>query len=151
MNYTTIEKQLDTDGYVLTMSVGTSMRPMISQRQEQLMIVKVTQPIRPDDVVLFKRSNGQYVLHRVIECKDGQYSIRGDNCYSDETVLPDQILGRLDGFCKGRKYVSCTDNKGYLLYVKLWRATYPVRRGLNRIRCRLSEMKSRLRGKNDGL
>ena len=150
MNYSTIEKQLDTDGYVLTMSVGTSMQPMISQRQEQLVIVKVTGAVERDDVVLFKRRNGQYVLHRVINCRDGVYAIRGDNCYCDETVLPDQILGRLDGFYKNGEYISCKENKRYLRYVKFWRRTYPVRRMIYRIRCRLSGMKSRLRGKKNG-
>lgn len=146
MKYSTIENQLETDGFVLMLSVGTSMRPLISQRQEQLMIVKITEPLQPDDIVLFKRSNGQYVLHRIVCCEDDRYVIRGDNCYSDEIVLPHQIIGILEGFYKGRKYISCKHNGWYFCYVKLWQITYPVRKLFNRIRCRLTEERSRQRG-----
>lgn len=37
----TIELQLQQDGFLLTFSVGVSMRPMLTQRTEQLQIEKV--------------------------------------------------------------------------------------------------------------
>lgn len=123
----TIEQQLRQEGFVLTLSVGVSMRPMLTQRTEQLLIEKRTTDPKVNDVVLFRRSSGQYVLHRVIRKNKEHYLIRGDNCYGAEKVPPQQIIGILKGFYKGDKFIDCKTNRGYKAYVVLWRLSYPVR------------------------
>jgi hypothetical protein len=92
MSSMTIENQLEKDGYVLTLSVGVSMRPMLTQRTEQLLIEKISAPLKINDVVLFKRNSGQYVLHRIVHKDKGFYLIRGDNCYDKEKVFEHQII-----------------------------------------------------------
>ena len=103
------------------------MRPMLTQRTEQLLIEKLNADPKVNDVVLFKRRNGKYVLHRIIRKYDGKYLIRGDNCYDREMVCFDQIIGILKGFYRGSRYIDCRSNKTYLCYVAFWRITYPVR------------------------
>lgn len=123
----TIEEQLQQEGFVLTLSVGISMRPMLTQRSEQLLIEKLTSEPKTNDVVLFRRSSGQYVLHRVIRKKGMCYLIRGDNCYGTEKVHPQRIIGILKGFYRGDKYIDCETNKGYKIYVILCRLSYWLR------------------------
>ena len=120
----TIEEQLQQEGYVLTLSVGISMRPMLTQRTEQLLIEKLTSEPKTNDVVLFRRRSGQYVLHRVIRKTDMHYLIRGDNCYGTEKVQAERIIGILKGFYRGDKYIDCDTNKGYKAYVVLIRLSY---------------------------
>lgn len=134
MNSMTIAEQLEQDGYVLTLSVGVSMRPMLTQRTEQLVIEKLSTSPAINDVVLFQRSSGQYVLHRVVGRRQGIYLIRGDNCYDRERVHPSQIIGILKGFYKGDKYVCCASNGGYLCYVAFWRLTFPIRYLLRKLK-----------------
>jgi hypothetical protein len=78
-------------------------------------------------VVLFQRGDGQYVLHRVIAKRKDYYLIRGDNCYDNEKVYPQQIYGLLKGFYRGEEYISCTENRRYRCYVVRLRFGYPAR------------------------
>lgn len=127
MSSITIEEQLRQEGYVLTLSVGVSMRPMLTQRTEQLLIEVIKEPLNVNDVVLYKRANGQYVLHRIVRDCKAYYLIRGDNCYGNEKVFPQQIIGILKGFYKGDKFTDCKASKTYRCYVAFWRISYPVR------------------------
>ena len=127
MIQTTIEEQLEKDGFVLELSVGTSMEPLLKQRQEQLLIKKPSRPLKNNDVVLFKRESGQYVLHRIISDKKTHYIIRGDNRYISEAVYPNQIIGILSGYYKNDKFIDCETNIGYILFVWFWRLSYPIR------------------------
>ena len=128
MKQTTIADQLLRDGFVLTHSMGVSMRPMLTQQTEQLLIEKLTaEPIK-NEVVLYRRSSGQYVLHRVICVRQDYLLIRGDNCYGrPEKVIPQRCIGILKGFYRGGKYIDCKNDKGYKAYVMLLRLSYPVR------------------------
>ncbi len=127
MKQLTIEEQLEKDGYVLELSVGTSMEPMLKQRREQLLIEKISSPLKNNDVVLYKRDSGQYVLHRIVSKRKSHYIIRGDNRYINENVCPNQIIGILKGFYRGDKFIDCKKNAGYVIYVVFWRLTYPFR------------------------
>ncbi len=128
MKQTTIVDQLLTDGFVLTHSMGISMRPMLTQRTEQLLIERLTDLPQKNDVVLYRRSSGQYVLHRVIRREKTHYLIRGDNCYGKpEKVIPQNIIGILKGFYRGETYIDCKKSRGYRAYVLFWRLSYPIR------------------------
>ena len=126
---TTYTQQLEKDGYVIAMTVGISMEPMLKQRREHLVIEKPEKPPKNNDVVLFQRKNGQYVLHRVVGKRKNIYLIRGDNCYENEKVSPQQIRGVLKGFYRGEVYTSCSKALSYRCYVVFWRLVYPFRWG----------------------
>lgn len=128
MKQTTIAQQLQQEGFVLTHSMGVSMQPMLKQQTEQLLIEKPDTQPRKGDVVLFCRSSGQYVLHRVIRVEKGHYLILGDNCYGKpEKVKLQNIIGILKGFYRGNNYIDCRTNRGYRVYSFLWRLSYPIR------------------------
>lgn len=135
MKDSTIAEQLLRDGYVLTQSMGVSMRPMLTQQTEQLLIQTPKDKLKRNDVVLYRRRNGQYVLHRIVRVRGDRYGIRGDNCYGKpENVSSRQVIGILKGFYRGEKFIDCRENKGYRIYVLLWRATYPLRLAYHRCR-----------------
>lgn len=71
---------------------------------------------------MYRRENGAYVLHRVMENSDhNSYVLCGDNQYRKEYgVQPEQILAALTGFYRGNQYIDCEKNKKYKQYVKLW-------------------------------
>ena len=146
MKHTTIAEQLLRDGYVLTCSMGNSMRPMLTQRTEQLLIEKLTAEPSTNDVVLYRRSSGQYVLHRIVRCRKDLFLIRGDNCYGKpEKVSPQRIIGILKGFYRGKRYISCEKSIAYRVYVVLWRFIYPVRYIVYRCRWLFNSVINKLR------
>ena len=122
----TIEEVLDLNGKYVGPTVGVSMLPMLKNRRDSVIVSKKTERLKPFDVALYKRGN-DYVLHRVLEVKDWGYIIRGDNTYSDEHILEEQVIGVLTEFYRKDKHILCTNEK-YLRYAKRRVKTYPVRR-----------------------
>lgn len=118
---------LERDGKLAYTCRGVSMRPLLRQGRDIVILQKKTaQRCRRLDTVLFLRRNGQYVLHRVLKVRDGAYWIVGDNCMSGENVQEEQILGVLTGIKRGKRTIRVTDT-GYRIYSHLWGDLYLVR------------------------
>lgn len=134
MNTTTFEAELNQRGHIVFTNVGKSMMPLLRQGRD-LMVIEKKGPerCRKYDAVLFKRDNGQYVLHRILEVREKDYLIVGDNCDQKEYVDDSHILGILKEVVRDGKTISVEDT-GYQRYVRLWCGCFPLRAGLLRIR-----------------
>ena len=126
-----IEEVLLKEGKYGGPTSGVSMLPMLKTGRDSVVIRPPAGRLKRLDVALYKRG-GDYVLHRVIEVKDGGYVIRGDNCYGDEAVREGDVLGVLTEFFRKDKHVFCTDKK-YLRYAKRRVKLYPARRFFARV------------------
>lgn len=131
------EELLARDGKLVYKTKGCSMRPMLRQNRDLVIVKTPASRLRPMDVALYK-SGGRYVLHRVIRVKDGYYLIRGDNTYALETVPDSAVIGVLAGFQRNGKQYS-TDDFLYRCYARLWNTLYPLR--AFRIRFRLTAVR----------
>ena len=121
------EEELERSGKLVYTTVGVSMRPLIRQDKDISIIEKPKGRLKKYDVALYKRPNGQYVLHRVVKVLEDGYVILGDNCCSKEFNIKDsQILGVLTSLNRGGKEIDF-ESFGYKLYVRLRYAHYPVR------------------------
>ena len=103
-----IAEVLPDAGIYASMTVGTSMYPMLRQQRDTVVIVPVDGRAKKYDVVLFRRGD-QNVLHRVIRVLPDGYLIRGDNCDAEESVSEEQILGVLAAFVRNGKHRKSTD------------------------------------------
>ena len=121
-----IEDVLQEQGKYVGPTVGVSMLPILKNRRDTIVVVPKTKRLQPLDVALYKRGN-DYVLHRVLQVLDDGYLIRGDNCYSDEHILEENVIGVLSEFFQKNKHFYCTDKK-YLAYAKRRVKNYPLRR-----------------------
>ena len=84
-------------GRLIYTNVGDSMYPTIRPR-DLLLIEAVKAPLKVGDVPLYKRDNGQYVLHRIYKIKRGTYTMKGDNRICIEKGIADRhIIGVLTG------------------------------------------------------
>ena len=140
----TIEQQIAENGFYISTTVGVSMRPMLRNRRDRV-IIRSTDGGRLSkwDLPLYKRPDGKYVLHRVIEVRDGYYVIRGDNTYAKEHVPDDWIVGVMTEFYRGKRHVLAT-NRGYRRYAAFWQAVYPLRLPFHWLRRAASFVKHRL-------
>lgn len=121
----TFEEQLEQDGRIVYKTKGSSMRPLLHENRDLVVILKKDGRLRRYDVALYRRGT-TYVLHRVVGVRDEGYLIRGDNTYALERVPEDAVLGVLAGFTRKGTYHEVTD-RGYVLYERVWCALYPVR------------------------
>lgn len=116
---TSLEEQLKKDGKIIYKVNGTSMYPMLKQNRDLVAVFSVGDGIDCGDVILYKRKkDGALILHRVISVQNDYYILRGDNCSTSETVLPDQVLGKLRYYVHNGKTIQLTDPR-YKSYMRL--------------------------------
>lgn len=118
-----IEKQ----GFFICTPVGTSMNPLLYERQDTVKLVKA-ENVRKYDVILYLRKTGEYVLHRVIGKNEKGYILCGDNQFIKEYgITEDMIIGKMEGYFKKEEYIPCTD-KSYIKYYKKRVRSIPYRK-----------------------
>ena len=145
-----ISEKLKAGGTVTFTPNGTSMLPMLRDG-EDVVVLKGTEGRRLHllDVPLYRRDNGQCVLHRVIDvCRDGSYVMCGDNQFAKEKgIRDDQIIAVMTGFFrKGKTYT--VDSFLYRAYVNFWYYTRPFRHTYSFGRRKASQLVKKNKNKN---
>lgn len=126
----TIEETLLKDGFIVTPVKGTSMMPMLDARTDKAVIEQFSGKLIRGDVVLYKRKDGAYVLHRLV--KKGKHGLVfcGDNHFALEYgITYDMCLGVLKGYFRGENYVDLKKSRKY----KFYKAFYANRRILKKL------------------
>ena len=128
------EAYLDQLGTLVYTNVGTSMLPLLRQGRDLFTLEKKNQSrCRVGDVVLYRQGE-KYVLHRVVEVREHDYVILGDNCVRREFGITDaDMIGVMTGFVRNGKEHRVTD-LGYRMYSALWLRTEKPRVFLKRSR-----------------
>jgi hypothetical protein len=132
-------EELEKHGYYVSVPKGVSMWPMIRNRQDAVVISVPDRPIRRYDVVMYIRGEEQGVIHRVLQVRDEDYIIAGDNCWQKEYVKHDQVKGIAVRFSRNGKWHE-VDEPLYLLYVHIWTDLFFIRRPLFYLRDRLKRL-----------
>ena len=131
---TRFEDIIDRDGRLIYTNVGDSMMPLIRQDRDLLIIEKPDGRLKKYDVPLYKRDNGQYVLHRILKVREDDYVICGDNRYVKEYGINDRhIIGVLKAVVRDGREIPVTDRK-YRFYVHLWCDLFPIRALILRVK-----------------
>lgn len=114
---------------VSVLTKGASMRPMLREHRDIVVIERLTDDLKVGDVVAYPGANQTYTLHRIVRIKkNGDLIIRGDNNYFTEfNIKKENIVGILKEFYREGKYINCKTNKGYKLYTKYIILSYPFR------------------------
>ena len=131
-----IEDIIEKEGYYISTSVGNSMLPFLRERKDTIVIQKREQ-YKKFDVVLYKRKDN-YVLHRIIKVLPETFHIRGDNCYYDEYVKHNEIIGVMVECYRGEKKVNL-NSIFYKLYVCIRVYSYPIRSVYNKIKIKIKQ------------
>jgi hypothetical protein len=146
----TLAEQLDTHGVIMWPNKGVSMMPLLRENRDLMVIQKRGEErLRKYDAVLFVRTNGEYVLHRILKVHPDSYWIVGDNCISGEIVQEEQVIGILTEIVRDGKTIRVTD-RGYLVFVHIWCALFPLRSFWLRYRSSIYSIGHRLKQKLTG-
>ena len=112
--------QLSHGGQAPLMVTGVSMLPMLTHGRDRVYLVPLNRPLRPGDVILYRRENGKYILHRIIKCiPAGELICCGDNQCELEAVRTEQVIAVVSAFCRNGRYrdIHC---RSYRLYTWCW-------------------------------
>ena len=100
---------------------GVSMRPLITQGRDAVVLVKSEAPVKKHDIAFYRRKDGHFVLHRVMRIEaDGTYTMCGDNQLAlEKGIEPEQIIARVSEIYRKKKKVDVY-GIAYRTYVCLW-------------------------------
>lgn len=146
------EEELARNGKIAYTNVGVSMRPLIREGRDVMLIeAPISKGFCRWDTVLFRRpgviGRGAYVLHRILKVlPDGTYWIVGDNCISGEIVSEKDILGTLTQVNRDGKKTIYISDFSYKLYVLFWCKPYHLRFFILRVISFLRKVKRKICG-----
>lgn len=126
--------QMESGGVARLVVTGSSMYPTLRHRKDTVFLKPISKPLNRGDLILYRRNNGQYVLHRIVsKPKNGAFICCGDNQWQKEPVTESQVIAVTDGFVrKGKSYGE--DHFGYRAWVWVWLLLFPFRRPILALR-----------------
>lgn len=122
----------ETDAVPLVIS-GNSMSPFLVHGRDTVYLSKPEENLRRGDMLLYRRRNGAYVLHRVYRVDGDCFTLVGDaQTVLEPGICRDQILARVTAVrWKGKLLRS--GSFLWALFEKIWIRLVPVRPILWRI------------------
>ena len=138
-----IALQLENGGRANLTVTGSSMMPLFRNRRDSVVLIPADAPQKKGEIILYRRDNGQYVLHRIIRVAQDGYICCGDNQYEEEPVAHAQLIGVVDSFVRNGKLYH-RDHPLYRVYRSVCVECFPLRRGYIWLRRRLGRLRWRL-------
>ena len=112
---------------------GNSMSPFLIHGRDTVYLSRLTRPVRRGDMLLYKRENGNYVLHRVFKATPESLTMIGDaQTILEPGIRREQVIA----------IVTRVERKGKLLvpgsfwwdfFEKIWIRIIPLRREIQRL------------------
>ena len=124
-----IEQCLKELGFAVVPTKGTSMWPLLIEGKCRVKITAAERKmLKKGDIVLYRRTDGTLVLHRIMKIEEDGFRVCGDHQWKlDEKVQEEQILAVAQGFFINGNYI---DEKTwwYGVYKRFWNGNLTVRR-----------------------
>ena len=107
-----IREELANGGSAVINIHGTSMLPLLKDGKTYVRLVAPTLPLKKHQVILYKRRNGQFVLHRILARKRDGLICRGDHQWEKEFPVSEaDVIAVMTGYTKGEVWMktdTCT-------------------------------------------
>ena len=124
-----IEQCLKELGFAVVPTKGTSMWPLLIEGKCRVKIMAAEgKMLKKGDIVLYRRTDGTLVLHRIMKIEEDGFRVCGDHQWKlDEKVQEEQILAVAQGFFINGNYI---DEKTwwYRLYKRFRNGNLTIRR-----------------------
>lgn len=122
-----IQEKLALGGEVLFSPNGISMLPTLKAGRDIVVLVAPTGRLKKYDIALFRRDNGKYVLHRVVESGE-TYTFIGDNQFVfEKNIEHRQIIAVCVAYVRRDKRVEL-DSFRCKAYARFWHYTRFLRK-----------------------
>lgn len=106
---------------------GVSMRPLLRNGKDQVLLGPLPEKLKKYDLPLYQREDGSYILHRIVKAGE-TYTCIGDSQYvCEKGVRREWMIGLAIGVYRKGKFIS-VNSFGYKLYARLRHWTLPFRR-----------------------
>jgi len=136
--YESISISIENGGQFSMITAGTSMMPLLRNRKDTVVLTKQSEKLKLFDIPLYKRKNGQFVLHRVLKIDENTYSMCGDNQLTLERGITDSdVVAVVSKIVRNGKEIDLNNSWSYSLYVFLWCRCFFLRFAVLKVRALL--------------
>ena len=112
---------------------GNSMSPFLIHGRDTVYLSRLTRPARRGDVLLYRRDNGAYVLHRVYAVTPETYTMVGDAQTELESgIRPDQVVAVMTRATRKDKELRPGDF-WWDFFETTWLRFLPMRRPIHKL------------------
>lgn len=121
---------LDSAEYVPLNISGSSMTPFLMHSRDTAYLSKVTRPLKKGDMILYRRDNGAYILHRIYRVTPDGYWLVGDaQILSEKGIRPGQVLALVTAVRRKEKLLQ-PGSFWWNFFEKVWIRVIPLRSGI---------------------
>ena len=121
-----LQLQMENGGEASLAVKGVSMMPMLISNRDRVWLKADCSQLKAGDVILYRRDNGHYVLHRIIK-KGNPMICCGDNQWQKEQVHSQQLIAVVTSFERAGVRHQLAE-KGYRCYTWAMVALFFLRR-----------------------
>ncbi len=120
-----IHEAIAAGGSVRVLVKGSSMYPFLVNGRDSVFFEALPQrALRSGDILLYRRTNGQYVMHRLYAvAKNGSLTFVGDNqSILEKGIRPEQLIASVNICIRRGKMINCSRsirNRLMILYMKM--------------------------------
>ena len=141
-----MEEVFERGGTFLIYPRGTSMLPLLRQGEDAVTLAPPPAEIRKNDILLYRRPGGAFVLHRVYRVEKDSLTMVGDNqVYLEKGVLPSAVVAIAIGRTRDGEYLPFSA-PSLLRYAKRRMRSLPLRaffvKGKNKL-CRILRIRKK--------
>lgn len=105
---------------------GVSMRPMIRQGVDRVLLSPIPEKLNKYDLPFYQRDGGDFVLHRIVRVGE-TYTCVGDNQVDlEHGVRHDQMIALVTSFTRGNRKIS-VNSFAYKIYCRYCHYFRPLR------------------------
>ena len=112
---------------------GNSMAPFLVHNRDTVYLSRITRPLKKGDVVLYRRANGNYILHRILRIQGDLFTIIGDaHSGAESGISREQILAIMTS-ARRKGVLQQPGSFWWDFFAKVWLRIIPLRRPLMRL------------------
>lgn len=120
---------------------GSSMTPFLVHGRDTVYLSKVGRPLKRGDMILYRRDNGDYILHRIYRVEKETYSLVGDAQTAIERgIRPDQVLALVTAVRRKGKLLQ-PDSFWWDFFQKVWIRMVPLRPVVRAVYCGIRKIR----------
>lgn len=112
---------------------GNSMSPFLIHGRDTVYLSRLTRPARRGDMLLYRRDNGAYILHRVYAVTPDAYTMVGDaQTELEHGIRPDQVIAVVTRVARKEQELR-PGSFWWEFFATAWLRLLPLRRPIHRL------------------
>lgn len=112
---------------------GNSMSPFLVHGRDTVFLTRVKRPLRRGDIVLYRRQNGAYILHRICAVEGNAFTAVGDAQTEKEQGIAMQQVIAVACAAERKGIRQAPGSLWWEFFEKIWIRIIPARPALLRI------------------